>query len=183
MVKQMILINKGRMPMKMKVPDDMRIDAYHIKTEDKREVAVIVVQPSLFLPDLVFIHSHPNHPDLGYMVDTYLDMCYNLSIAVIGYDYAGYGQSEGKPSERNQVLEIQAVYEFAVKELQVPWNHIILYGQSIGSGPSVALASDSNYLIGGLIIHSGFMSGLRVIDPYMRETPEEDLFPNIERMG
>lgn len=56
---------------------------------------------------------------------------------------------------------------------------IIVYGQSIGSGPSTFLASNPNYPIGALILHSGIASGLRVIMPEM-VSHKMDFFPNID---
>jgi predicted oxidoreductase len=54
--------------------------------------------------DYVVIYSHGNSPDMGIMLDTYLDMCYNLGINVVAYDYFGYGQSF---SERDDFAMIQ----------------------------------------------------------------------------
>ena len=48
--------------------------------------------------------------------------------------------------------------------MQAKWNitpnQTILYGQSVGSAPTVHLAA--MHKVAGVIIHSGFMSGLRV---------------------
>lgn len=109
------------------------------------------------------IHSHGNSPDLGIMLDSYLDLAYNLDINVIGYDYSGFGQSTGKPSDLNSISDLEAVYYFVKRELGYKWQNIILYGQSIGSGPSVTIASNPMFPVGGLIIHSGFTSGLRIL--------------------
>lgn len=65
-----------------------------------------------------------------------------------------------------------------VEELQYTPKNIIVYGYSIGSGPSTNLASRHN--IGGLIIHSGLSSGLRVLDPNIIETSYNDFFPNVD---
>ena len=62
-------------------------------------------------------------------------------------------------------------------------SRVIIYGQSIGSGPSTYLASTP--ALGGsaaaLILHSGVMSLIRVILPLER-TLFVDPFPNIERI-
>lgn len=60
------------------------------------------------------IHSHGNSADLGIMLDTYLDLAYNLNINVIGYDYTGYGQSTGKPSDLDCISDLEGIYEFVV---------------------------------------------------------------------
>jgi hypothetical protein len=72
------------------------------------------------------------------------------------------------------------VYTFVEKELGFKWQHIILYGQSIGSGPSVTLAANPEFPVAGLVIHSGFMSGMRVFIPDLEHTPYDDIFPNID---
>ena len=45
--------------------------------------------------DYCILHSHSNATDLGYMLDNYKDLCYNLGVNILAYDYAGYGQSTG----------------------------------------------------------------------------------------
>ena len=52
-----------------------------------------------------------------------------------------------------------------------------MYGYSIGSGPSTFLAS--KLTVGGLIIHSGLSSGMRILDPNI-ESFSTDIFPNID---
>ena len=59
------------------------------------------------------------------------------------------------------------------------WNKILLYGHSLGTGVSTVLAANPEYPVAGLVIHSGFMSGLRVIDPTLG-FEKFDLFPNLE---
>jgi fermentation-respiration switch protein FrsA (DUF1100 family) len=59
-------------------------------------------------------------------------------------------------------------------------SNIILYGQSVGSGPSCYLAARRPD-VGGLILHSPFMSGMRVLTP-SRALACLDIFPNINRI-
>ena len=79
---------------------------------------------------------------------------------VVGYDYTGYGASiqyETRPTEEQTYIDIEAVYDWVCEynngELVpsgVPRNHVIVYGQSVGSGPSCYLASGrSRRLVGG----------------------------------
>ena len=70
---------------------------------------------------------------------------------MVGYDYTGYGASSKygvRPTEDQTYVDIEAVYDWACEygngELiptGVPENHIVLYGQSVGSGPSCYVAS------------------------------------------
>ena len=54
----------------------------------------------------------------------------------------GYGGSTGRPSERANVAGAMMVYEH-VRSLGVPANDIIVYGESLGSGQAVQLASQA----------------------------------------
>jgi hypothetical protein len=45
---------------------------------------------------------------------------------VVCYDYSGYGESEGSPSERAIYDDIEEVAEFMTKTLQIPQDRIIL---------------------------------------------------------
>ncbi|KAI7729037.1 hypothetical protein M8C21_010116, partial [Ambrosia artemisiifolia] len=78
------------------------------------------------------------------------------------YDYSGYGASTGKPSELNTYADIEAVYECLQTEYGVSQEDLILYGQSVGSGPTLHLASKLPRLR-GVVLHSAILSGLRVV--------------------
>jgi fermentation-respiration switch protein FrsA (DUF1100 family) len=52
---------------------------------------------------------------------------------------------------------MERVYSFVQKEWNLPESRIVLFGQSIGSGPSVWMASQAPNL-GGLILQSGYTS-------------------------
>ena len=53
--------------------------------------------------------------------------------------------------------------------------NIILYGQSIGTVPTVDLAS--RYEVGAVVLHSALMSGMRVAFPQTKRTWFFDAFP------
>ncbi|XP_006108792.3 protein ABHD17C-like, partial [Myotis lucifugus] len=59
--------------------------------------------------------------------------------------------------------------------------NIILYGQSIGTVPTVDLAS--RYECAAVILHSPLMSGLRVAFPDTRKTYCFDVFPSIDKIS
>ncbi|KAE8736290.1 Alpha/beta hydrolase domain-containing protein 17B [Hibiscus syriacus] len=97
------------------------------------------------------------------------------------YDYSGYGQSTGKPSERNTYADIEAAYK-CLKESYGAWQeNIILYGQSVGSGPTVNLAARLPRLR-AVVLHSPILSGLRVMYPVKR-TYWFDIYKNIDKIS
>ena len=66
------------------------------------------------------------------------------------------------------------------KLYHVPSNFLYRYGESLGSGPTVYLASQQSTPVGGIILQSSMASGLRVLDPGIMKTHSQDLFPNID---
>lgn len=67
-----------------------------------------------------------------------------------------------QPSESNTYADIEAVYQCLQTEYGVSQEDLILYGQSVGSGPTLHLASKLPRLR-GVVLHSGILSGLRVL--------------------
>jgi acetyl esterase/lipase len=80
------------------------------------------------------------------------------------YDYSGYGESGGMATENNTCSDVATVYDYVRKHISPDPVNIVLYGQSVGSGPSCSLAY-KNHELGGMILHSPFTSGMRVLTP------------------
>ncbi|KAL8216771.1 hypothetical protein R6Q57_023608 [Mikania cordata] len=111
---------------------------------------------------LTLLYSHGNAADLGQLFDLFVQLKANLRVNLMGYDYSGYGASTGKPTELNTYADIEAVYECLQTEYGVSQEDLILYGQSVGSGPTLHLASKLSRLR-GVVLHSAILSGLRVV--------------------
>lgn len=69
-----------------------------------------------------------------------------------------------QPSEFNTYYDIEAVYNCLKKDYGIKQEDLILYGQSVGSGPTVHLASRLQKLR-GVVLHSAILSGIRVLYP------------------
>lgn len=127
--------------------------------------------------DFVLLYSHGNGEDLA-DVQPCLDDLNQLNFSVFAYDYHGYGTSEGAPTEEHVYNDIEAAFKYLTKDLQIPLNRIVIYGRSVGSGPSVYLASREK--VAGLVLESpftsAFLTATRVpILPF-------DRFPNLKRI-
>lgn len=143
--------------------------------------AVIYRSPQETSTAKTIIYSHGNATDLGAMFPLQVILAHSLKCHVVVYDYCGYGESGGVPDEFNTYRDIEAVYNYCFIKLADSNHHnIILYGQSVGSGPCCYLASKQDQ-IGGMILHSPFTSGMRVLTP-SRLLACLDIFPNIERI-
>ncbi|HEU4648528.1 MAG TPA: alpha/beta hydrolase [Gemmatimonadales bacterium] len=64
-----------------------------------------------------------------------------LGLNVVAFDYRGYGESEGRPSEAGLYRDADAMWAFARDSLGIAANRIVLYGHSLGTAVAVELAS------------------------------------------
>ncbi|KAL1514715.1 hypothetical protein AB1Y20_003802 [Prymnesium parvum] len=108
--------------------------------------------------------SHANAMDCGEMYFFFVQFAERLRVNVAAYDYSGYGAATGVPTERNIYADARATYEFVCNcnANVADWN-LILYGQSIGSVPTLWLAT--HYSVSGVILHAPLLSGLRFLIP------------------
>ncbi|KAH9370367.1 hypothetical protein HPB48_006715 [Haemaphysalis longicornis] len=127
------------------------------------------------------LFSHGNAIDLGQMSSFYLGLGSRINCNIFSYDYSGYGVSTGKPSEKNLYADIDAAWQALRTRYGISPENIILYGQSIGTVPTVDLAS--RYEVGAVILHSPLMSGMRVAFPNTKRTWFFDAFPSIDKIS
>lgn len=80
-----------------------------------------------------------------------------LQVNLLGYDYSGYGASTGAPSVLNTFADIETCLAWLLQQGKQA-RDIILYGQSVGSGPTCHLAATTPDL-GGVILHSPLATG------------------------
>ena len=102
-------------------------------------------------PRFTLLFSHGNATDLGQMRDQLARLSSTLGVDVLAFDYSGYGRSSGSPSETNCYADINAAYVYLVGFCGLAPSDIILYGQSVGSGPTVDLVSFFFFLSVNLI--------------------------------
>lgn len=130
---------------------------------------------------ITLLYSHGNAADLGQMLGLFVQLSSRLGVNLMGYDYSGYGQSTGKPSEESTYADIETIYQCLKEDYGAKEEDIVLYGQSVGSGPTVDLASRLPNLR-AVILHSPILSGLRVLYP-VKQTYWFDIFKNIDKIG
>ncbi len=81
----------------------------------------------------------------------------DLKCNLCAYDYTGYGHSAGQPSMPDTLADIGAVFRWLLRR-GVQRRDLVLYGQSLGSGPTLELAAKEPELA-GVILHAAFASG------------------------
>jgi hypothetical protein len=80
--------------------------------------------------------------------------------ACLFMNYRGYGDSEGKPSQQNLCRDALYILDTLSAREQIPLNHIVLVGRSLGSGVAVHVAAHRP--VRGVILITPFDSLLNV---------------------
>lgn len=125
------------------------------------------------------LFHHGNAEDLGDIRPFLLDLQRRLRINVMGYDYPGYGTSEGRPGEQRVYDSAEAAYRYLVKEQGIAPETILHYGRSLGGGPAIRTAA--RHPAGGMILDSTFVSTFRVMTRW--PLVPWDKFPNLATIG
>uniref|UniRef100_A0A8C0B8P1 Uncharacterized protein n=1 Tax=Buteo japonicus TaxID=224669 RepID=A0A8C0B8P1_9AVES len=133
------------------------IEYFVTRTSKGNRIACMFVRCSLNAK-YTLLFSHGNAVDLGQMSSFYIGLGSRINCNIFSYDYSGYGASSGKYRIRPE--------------------NVIIYGQSIGTVPSVDLAA--KYESAAVILHSPLTSGMRVAFPDMKKTYCFDAFPNLK---
>jgi len=161
--------------------DITKLEPYFVTTSRHNRIACVYVNctPN---PKYYILFSHGNAVDLGQMASFFIVLGTRLQCNIFSYDYSGYGASQGKASEKNMYADIEATYNSIKQRYHIPESKIILYGQSIGTVPTIDLASRINDCCAACVLHSPLTSGMRVAFPETKRTWCCDAFPSIDKI-
>ncbi len=88
---------------------------------------------------LIYFHGNAGHiGHRGYKARRYLDAGQGMLLV----SWRGFGGNAGKPTEQGLTLDARAALDFALNTGVAP-KDIVLYGESLGSGPAVILAAEA----------------------------------------
>lgn len=103
------------------------------------------------MPTIVYFHGNAGH--IGDRA-AILSALAERGFGVIAFNYPGYGASEGSPSERAIFESARAVMRYAAEKY--PPSDTLLYGESLGSGVAVRMATE--FAAAGLALQSPYTS-------------------------
>jgi len=105
----------------------------------------------------VLLYSHGNGGNISGRMGG-IAIWRGLGFDVLIYDYGGYGNSIGKPSEKRCYQDIRACWRWLVEEQGIPPERIVLFGRSLGGAVAADLAADVTP--GAVILESTFTSAV-----------------------
>jgi len=104
-------------------------------------------------PTVLFCHG--NAGNISHRLER-LDFLRALGFSVLLFDYRGYGQSGGTPSEEGTYRDARAAWDYLTRERGLRPSRIVVFGESLGGAVAAQLAS--NVDAAALITFSAFTS-------------------------
>jgi len=103
----------------------------------------------------VLLFCHGNAGNISHRLDS-IRIFHDLNLSVLIFDYKGYGNSEGSPTEEGTYLDAEAALDYLINVKKIHPAKVILFGRSLGSAVAAEIAL--RHKAGALIIESGFTS-------------------------
>ncbi len=112
----------------------------------------------------MILYCHGNAGNIGDRVHL-LPSLRSLGLAVLLFDYRGYGESSGRPTVAGTRLDIEAAWDYLIDERGYSPAQIVLWGRSLGGAVAIdqaARASEAGTPLRALIVESSFTSTLDI---------------------
>lgn len=125
------------------IPDSL-IKLFKLNDEGNDIYAVYVGSTESISQDTVILYCHGNAKHMDhYWTRTKLlaNVGGKNNYGVLTLDYAGYGLSEGKPTEEGLYRQVDLAMQW-LKENGLEDNRLIIYGYSMGSAPATKLTAE-----------------------------------------
>lgn len=124
-----------------------------LKTDDGVVITVWHQQAHKHKPTIIYFHGNAgNLGDRIEKIQAFLDQDFGF----IAVSYRGYGSSGGSPTEVGFYHDAHAAINFAIKELGIHADNLILYGESLGSGVATKMATE--YPVLALVLEAPYTS-------------------------
>ena len=126
--------------------DGLALGGYFVPAPDGQARAVVIV-----------LNGNAGHR--GYRIPLAQALA-RRGLAVLLFDYRGYGENPGSPSESGLIEDARAAVEYALSRDDVHPDKIVYFGESLGAAVAVALAVEVPPA--ALVLRSPFSSMVRI---------------------
>ncbi|MFC1724983.1 alpha/beta hydrolase [candidate division KSB1 bacterium] len=103
----------------------------------------------------IILFCHGNAGNISHRLES-IKIFFELGLSVFIFDYRGYGQSEGNPSETGTYLDAEGAWKYLIQVKNIKSDEIVIFGRSLGA--SIAAWTAQKYNPKALIIESAFTS-------------------------
>ena len=106
-------------------------------------------------PEKVLLFFHGNAGNISHRLDS-INIFFQMGLSVFILDYRGYGNSEGKTSEKGTYMDADAAMEYLTRQRNIDLSNIIVFGRSLGGAVAAYVAE--RYKVSALVLESTFTS-------------------------
>jgi hypothetical protein len=157
------------------------------KSADSATLSAWIIPGAHAAPDAPWVLiSHGNYGNIAYGGRPQFYAWFrDLGVNLFAYDYRGFGESDGAPSESGVYADAAAAYRYLTDSLRVLPSRIVLFGHSLGTGVTIELAR--HVPAAGMIVEDAYTS---VVDRGQEVFPllpirliAKSRFASIEKVG
>lgn len=131
----------------------LQYEDIHLETSDGINLHGWYIPAAQPRGTVLFLHG--NAGNISHRLDS-IEMFHRLGYSTLIFDYRGYGNSGGKPTEQGTYRDAEAAWRYLTGQRHIPSCHIVLFGESLGGAVAAWLASRERPA--ALVIASGFTS-------------------------
>jgi fermentation-respiration switch protein FrsA (DUF1100 family) len=133
-----------------------------LETEDGETIVgwYLPAEPGLLDRPQVVLYCHGNGGNIGGRIPV-LEGLRSLGLAVLIFDYRGYGESSGRPTVTGTRLDVITAWRYLVDERGYAPEDIVLWGRSLGGAVAIdqaARLSEAGMAPAALVVESSFTS-------------------------
>ena len=154
-------------PTPAEMPQSRRdFESVQIRTAGGEQIHGLLLEHPSAVGTLLFCHG--NAGNVLQRIGRLRELRSRHGLTVLGFDYRGYGASDGRASEKAMYEDARSSRKWLAERANVPEADIIVMGRSLGGAVAVELATDGAK---GLILESTFSSVADVGQSYLRFLP------------
>jgi uncharacterized protein len=144
----------------LRTDDDLELRGWHLLPNGQRAANRAECDAQLALGRPVILYFSGNAGHRAWRIDEF-ELLTRLDCDVFVFDYRGYGDNSGSPSEPRLAADATAVWRYATQERRIAPRRLVLLGESLGGGVAVRLAAEQSVVgaaPGGLLLRATFSS-------------------------
>lgn len=140
-------------------PQDIGLAMEEVKltTSDNTAIVAWYAEGQENMPTILYFHGNAGY--IGGRKEQYQAFI-DKGLGVLALSYRGYGKSEGEPTEDGIYNDARAAVNYMVQEKNIPSEQIILFGESLGTGVAVQMATE--YEVGAVVLQAPYTSIAKV---------------------
>ncbi|MDH4316994.1 MAG: alpha/beta hydrolase [Desulfobulbaceae bacterium] len=127
-------------PIRFRTSDNLELSGWFIPGEINREV---------------ILFCHGNAGNISHRLES-IRIFHRPGYGVFIFDYRGYGESEGVPSEEGIYLDACGAWDYLINKMELHADNIVVFGRSLGGAVAARLSAEKTPL--ACILESTFTS-------------------------